>query len=134
LETDADINKFKYLEAGILFLQLSDYTYSRIQPLENLDDLFHSPILIRVKLATVSLSLLSSGRGHRVHTEWRLPNSGKYPNHDGKISPGWWGGGGARPPTFRQLPTRTKLQFMLGLVLTGGDWFKTIKNAAANSV
>jgi hypothetical protein len=24
-------------------------------------------------------------------------------HHDGKISPGWWGGGGARPPHFSLL-------------------------------
>ncbi len=30
---------------------------------------------------------------HRVHTEWQWPISGIHHHHEGKISPGWWGGG-----------------------------------------
>ncbi len=49
----------------------------------------------------------------RVHTEWRIAYFWRTSHYDGKISPGWWGWGGGRPPPFSLLPSRTKLQCTL---------------------
>ncbi len=65
-------------------------------------------------LLPAAVLLPGDSPGHRVHTKWQLPISGVR-SIMMEISALAGRGGGARPPPFKLLPSRTKLQCTLQL-------------------
>ncbi len=53
------------------------------------------------------------------YTEWQWPHSGVHSYHDGKISPAWVGGGGARHPPFTLSTITSKVELWCTLQLRG---------------